>query len=134
MVNQLPVQSSRQTCGNLAAAAPILTGNRDGTHSSDCLLIHIHGFTSVGYDSRLRAVACSPKSSSHKVFDPLSVLGVMYLVERTSAANARSRVPVRSRFLPRAAVRCTLEWSWHSHHSRQPPHLLRRLRYSRRCD
>src|SRR5437763_9474405 len=60
----------------------------------------------------------------HKCLLLLSITspGVMHQVERTAAANARSRVRVRSRFPPRAAVRCTPEWSWQSHHS--PEHLI----------
>src|SRR2546421_8764265 len=53
MVNQSPAQLSCQTCGNFAAPTAILAGNRDSTHDSNSLLIHTHGFASVGFNTRL---------------------------------------------------------------------------------
>src|SRR5438270_10960403 len=73
MVNQLPVQSSCQTCGNLAAAAPVLPGNRDGMHCSDGLLILIHSFTSIGFNSILRSYGRTISSGKREVSSTRSV-------------------------------------------------------------
>src|SRR6266568_5478339 len=53
MVNQWPAQLSGQTCGHFAAPTAILAGNRDSTHDSNSLLIHTHGFASLGFNTRL---------------------------------------------------------------------------------
>src|SRR5947209_19906195 len=53
MVNQLPAQLSGQTCGHFAAPTAIFAGNRDSTRDSKSLVIHTHGFASVGFNTRL---------------------------------------------------------------------------------
>src|SRR5437870_6999253 len=67
MVNQLPFQPLRQTCGNFAAATPILAGNRDGMHCSDSFLIFIHSFTSVGFNSCRYAPGRTNSSGNREV-------------------------------------------------------------------
>src|SRR5437016_11701114 len=65
MVNQLPAQLSCQTCGNFAAAAAILAGNRHGLHSCNGLLIHFHGCTSAVSIEEIKCEAVLCLQASH---------------------------------------------------------------------